>query len=64
MIVPIFSSSLMQELMGQQGFVPCILKLCQSSSEPASLAGTRLLALLAQSALNCPSIVSYGSFSW
>ena len=49
--------------MGQQGFVPRLLKLCQFDDEGVALDATRLLGLLAETDANCPQIVFYGGFA-
>lgn len=51
-----------QALMGQRGFVPRLLKLCQSKDADVVLASTQLLGALARTDAICPQIIFYGGF--
>ena len=52
-----------QGQMGQQGYVPRLLKLCHATDTNVVLAATQTLGLLSQTDANCPQIVFYGGFT-
>ena len=52
-----------QGQMGQQGYVPRLLKLCHATDTNVMLAATQTLGLLSQTDANCPLIVFYGGFT-